>query len=377
MKNRLAKSAMSDSLANGEGDSTPEQAHLYQRWANGGIGLSIIGEVQGDFRYPEKPGNLVFGKHSHQQALHSLVAKATINGAHLWAQLGHAGALSHTPISQPAGPSALDVGGIKCRALSVDEVRQLPDMFAQTAQFAKAAGFGGVQIHAAHGFLLSQFLSPLFNARQDAYGGSIEARSSIIIKVINKVRKAVGPAFPIGIKINSSDMLEGGLTEAEALDFVRILDTTSVDLIEISGGTYFPGTKASSDGASLGPYFVDFAKQARSATAIPLMATGGFKYRQQAIDALAGGFVDVVGLARALVVEPNLANLWLSAQGGDPVYPRFESTPEGGITAWYTMRITALGEDNEHTFATDPASALALYNQRDTLLCVKWLKRFY
>ena len=189
-----------------------------------------------------------------------------------------------------------------------------------------------MQIHAAHGFLLSQFLSPLLNSRQDNYGGSIEARSSIIIDIINEVRKTVGPRFPISIKINSSDMLEGGLTEADALEFVRILDGTSVDLIEISGGTYFLGTKSSYDGGGL--YFLGFAEQARGAMKIPLMLTGGFKYHQQAVYALASGHVDIVGLARALVVEPNVANLWLATDPSDPSYPRFKSTPQGGITAW-------------------------------------------
>jgi len=367
---------MSDSLANGKGDSTPAQAKLYERWAKGGVGLSIVGEVQGDARYPEKPGNLVFHESSHLKALQTLVKKATVNGAHLWAQLGHAGALSHPPISQPVGPSALDVAGIQCRALLVNEVQQLPAMFAKTALFAKNVGFGGVQIHAAHGFLLSQFLSPLFNSRQDSYGGSIEARASIIVETIKKVRKAVGPRFPIGIKINSSDMIEGGLTPKDALEFVRILDGTSIDLIEISGGTYFPGTKSSSEGAAKGPYFLDFAEQARQATKIPLMLTGGFKSHQQAVDALASGHVDLVGLARALVVEPNVANLWLAKEASDPSFPSFESTPEGGVTAWYTMRLSALSQGHEDDFSLSPADALAIYEQRDKLRSVQWLKRF-
>lgn len=367
---------MSDSLANGEGDSTEAQARLYERWASGGIGLSIVGEVQGDFRYPEKPGNLVLGESSNQQALHSLASRATINNSHLWAQLGHAGALSHQPISLPVGPSALDVGSIKCRGLTVNEVRELPDMFAKSAVFAKTAGFSGIQIHAAHGFLLSQFLSPLFNQRTDGYGGSIEARCRIIIEIIEKVRSSVGPEFPIGIKINSSDQLVDGLTEEDALDFVRILDRTSVDIIDISGGTYFPGAKASSDGTGNGPYFLDFARQARNATNIPLMLTGGFKCREQAIDAVASGFVDVVGVARAMVLDPRLADLWLSTEGCDPIFPKFESAPEGGITAWYTMRLAALSQDNEDAFSLDPVSALHIYDERDALRCNKWLKKF-
>jgi len=376
LKNRLVKSAMSDSLANGEGDPTATQIRLYERWAEGGIALSIIGEVQGDSRFPEKPGNLVFGANTNQQALQSLASRAAIEGAHLWPQLGHAGALSHSPISQPQGPSALNVGSVQCAGMSMDEVQKLPDLFARTAVHAKAAGFTGVQIHAAHGFLLSQFLSPLFNRRSDGYGGSIEARCRIVIEVIDGVRSAVGPTFPVGIKINSTDKLEDGLTQDDALEMVRLLDRTSIDLIEISGGTYFPGAKASSDSSGGGPYYLDFARRARGVTNVPLMATGGFKSRGQAVDAVDSGAVDIVGLARAMVLNPRLAEVWLTEEGGDPDFPKFESAPPGGITAWYTMRLTALGEDREDAFTLDLPSAIRIYEDRDALRCITWRKKF-
>ncbi|MGP9765989.1 oxidoreductase [Halomonas sp. AOP13-D3-9] len=345
LKNRLAKSAMSDSLADGEGNPTEAQIRLYERWAEGGVAVSFVGEVQGDPRFPEKPGNLVLGSHSDQPMLLSLTSKAVIKGTHLWAQLGHAGALAHLPISQPKGPSALNLDGLQCAAMSPDEVQALPAMYARTALHAKTVGFSGVHIHAGHGFLLSQFLSPLFNHRNDGYGGSVEARCRIVLDVIREVRRAVGPLFPVGIRINSTDQLEGGLTDTEALEVVRLLDQTSIDLIDISRGTYFPGAKASSGGASSGPYFVDFARRAKGVTNIPLMLTGGFKRRDQAVEAIASGAVDLVGVARAMALNPRLADTWLSEEGGDSKFPRFESGPPGGITAWYTMRLTALGED--------------------------------
>ncbi|MEO0378398.1 MAG: oxidoreductase, partial [Cyanobacteria bacterium P01_A01_bin.17] len=160
LKNRLAKSAMSDSLADGEGNPTEAQIRLYERWAEGGVAVSFIGEVQGDPRFPEKPGNLVLGPHSNQQALQSLTRRSVIEGAHLWPQLGHAGALAHLPISQPKGPSPLDVEGLHCAGMSIEEINELPGMYAKTALHAKTVGFSGVHIHAGHGFLLSQFLSP-------------------------------------------------------------------------------------------------------------------------------------------------------------------------------------------------------------------------
>ena len=368
---------MSDSLGNGQGDPTEAQVRLYERWAEGGAAVSIIGEVQGDPRYPEKPGNLVFGPHTDPRAMESLVSRAVVEDAHLWPQLGHAGALSHLPISQPKGPSALHMEGLQCAGMSFEDIRELPDMYARTAAYAKKMGFSGVHVHAAHGFLLSQFLSPLFNRRDDGYGGSIEARCRIVLEVIKEIRRAVGPLFPVGIKINSTDRLEGGLTEDDALEMVRLLDRTSADLIDISGGTYFPGAKASSEGSSDGgPYFLDFARRAKGVTDVPLMLTGGFKRREQAVGAIVSGVVDVVGLARAMVLDPRLAEAWLTEEGGDPEFPVFDSPPRGGATAWYTMRITALAEDRENTFTLDPRSALRAYEERDAQRCIKWREKF-
>jgi 2,4-dienoyl-CoA reductase-like NADH-dependent reductase (Old Yellow Enzyme family) len=376
LKNRLAKSSMSDSLGDGEGNPTESQIRLYERWAEGGTAVSFIGEVQIDPRFPEKPGNLVLGANSNPSMLQLLTKRATIDGAHLWAQLGHAGALSHLPISQPKGPSALDIEGLHCASMSIDEIRELPNQYASAALHAKNVGFSGVHIHAGHGFLLSQFLSPLFNHRNDEYGGSIQARSRLVLDIISEVRRSVGSSFPVGIRINSTDQLEGGLNEIDALEIVRLLNQTSIDIIDISGGTYFPGAKASSGRTSGGPYFLRFARLAKQVTHIPLMVTGGFKKRQQAIDAVASGAVDMVGLGRAMAINPCLPQGWFSEDGVDPKFPEFKSTIPGGITAWYTMRLTALGENREHDFDLDLSTAINQYEERDELRCIKWKNKF-
>ena len=375
-KNRLAKSPMSDSLANGDGDPTKAQIRLYERWAQGGAAVSFIGEVQGDPRFPERPGNLVLAEDTSKAMIYALVKRGTIDGAHLWPQLGHAGALSFLPISQPQGPSALAIEGFQCASMRIEDILELPHMYATAALHAKNAGFGGVLIHAGHGFLLSQFLSPLFNHRTDAYGGSIEARCHIVLDVIRTVRRAVGSAFPVGIRINSTDMLEGGLSEHDALEVVRLLDRTSVDLIDISGGTYFPGAKASSDSLTKGPYFLDFSRRVKEVTKVPVILTGGFKTREQAVDAIVSGAADMVGLARAMTLNPQLANDWLTKKGGDPKFPIFDSNPEGGVTAWYTMRLTALAEDREDTFNLDLPMAMRMYEERDARRCIKWRAKF-
>lgn len=381
LKNRLVKSAMSDSLADGEGNVTPEQIRLYERWAEGGVALSIIGEVQIDPRFPEKPGNLVLDDRADKEMLRQLTMRATVNGAHIWPQLGHAGALADPAVSDPAGPSALNVEELQCDALSLADIVQLPEQYAKAARLAKSVGFTGVQIHAGHGFLLSQFLSPLFNHRDDQYGGSVMARSRIIVEIIEQVRAAVGAQFPIGIKLNSSDLLEGGLTQQDALEVIRLLDDTSLDLIEISGGTYFPGAKSSSDNQAGKAYYVEFARNAKKLTSIPLVATGGFKTTTEANAAVESDAVDMVGIARALVINPTLANDWLTERNLEPdllktEFPRFTAPPAGGITAWYTMRINAIAQDNDQNFELDLANAIDLYEQRDQLRSIKWKRKF-
>ena len=377
LKNRLVKSAMSDSLGDGAGKPTEAQCRLYERWAQGGASLSLIGEVQVSPHYPEKPGNLALVPDANISVLKDLAKRASTKGAQIWPQLGHAGALAHRPISTPKGPSSLDVGGLKCEGMSLEEVRDLPRIYAQAASRAQEAGFSGVSIHAGRGFLLSQFLSPLFTHRADAYGGSVENRFRIIEEIIEAVRQTVGPAYPIGIKINSTDKLEGGLTTRDALDVVRILDATTIDLIDVSGGTYFPGAASSSDGTnSSGPYFIDFAKSAKALTSIPVVLTGGFETRDQALQALQDGSAAAIGLARAMVLDPSLAKNWLSDEGGDPKFPVFDDPPRGGVTAWYSMLLTALGEDSEDQFDQSPADALQAYEKRDASRCEAWRRKF-
>jgi 2,4-dienoyl-CoA reductase-like NADH-dependent reductase (Old Yellow Enzyme family) len=376
LKNRIAKSAMSDSLGDGTGHPAAEQIRLYRRWAEGGLAVSIIGEVQGTSGYAEKPGNLVLNEAADLDRFRDLAGQGGTNDTQLWLQLGHAGALAYAPTSSPKGPSSLDLPGLRCAELTIDEIHRVPSEFARTAKLARQAGFSGIQIHAAHGFLLSQFLSPLFNKRSDEYGGPIANRVRLLLESIEATRAAVGTDFPLAVKLNSSDLLEGGFDEEDALRVVKALDRSSVDLIDISGGTYFPGAKSASDGTGRGPYFIEFAKRARVITSKPLMLTGGFKTRAQAEDAVASGAVDVVGLARALVLEPSLPDLWKADQKPEPVFPRFSDAPEGGITAWYTMRLTEIGADKETPVFGDLGQAIRDYEARDKSRTTIWLDHF-
>lgn len=376
LKNRLVKSPMSDSLGDGKGNPTEAQIRLYERWAEDEVALSIIGEVQIDYHCPEKPGNLVLIEGVDKTKLREFTSRAKVNGAHIWPQLGHAGALSYAPVSSPKGPSPLDIDGLKCEGMTKNEIIELVNKYASAAKIAKEVGFTGIMIHAGHGFLLSQFLSPLFNHREDEYGGSIESRSKVVIDIVNAIRKSVGKTFPVAIRINSSDMLEGGLSEEDALKVVALLDKTSIDLIDISGGTYFPGAKSCSDASTEGAYFVEFAKKAKLVTDIPLILSGGFKKCIQAQQILSENKADMIGVGRAMILEPKLASIWLSDNSYDPVFPRFEETVPGGLTAWYSMKQIAIGEDKEDDFKLDLLSSVSAYEKRDASRIDIWNLRF-
>ena len=227
-----------------------------------------------------------------------------------------------------------------------------------------------------HSKLNTKKVNPVFGQSLDLPCGAILKNRLAKSAMSDSLGNGQGDPTPAQIRLYER-WAEGGLTQKDALEVVRMLDNTSIDLIDVSGGTYFPGAKSSSDSSSKdGPYFIDFAKQAKAITKIPIMATGGFERRDQAIEALESDCVDMVSLARAMVLNPNLANSWLSEKGGDPEFPVFESPPRGGVTAWYSMRLTALGEDSENDFYLDPESALRVYEQRDAQRCIKWMEKF-
>ena len=376
LKNRIAKAAMSDDLGDGQGGPTDAQRRLYGLWADGGAAMSLVGEVQISPSAPENYGNLVLEPLGDAERFRALSDAATVNDAHFWAQLGHAGALA-VPVSGPAkAPSAINLADVHADEMTPEEIEALPDVYAQAALNARSVGFTGVEIHAAHGFLLNQFLSPLFNRRTDKWGGDPERRARLLFAIIASVRAAVGAGFPVAVKINATDQLAGGIEEPAALDLVEMLDGTEIDLIDISGGAYFPGAAAASDGTKAGPYFLEFARLARRRTDKPLMTAGGFKKRMEAEEAVASGTVDMVGLARALVIDPGLPKKWLNKCGEDPVFPRFSAVPPGGVTAWYTERLRQWGSVGVADEKASVEDALAHLERRKEANAMLWKKCF-
>lgn len=324
LRNRLAKAAMTEGLAEADGLANERHVRLFRRWAGGGAGLLITGNVMIDRHHLERPGNVVLDGPQTPEARARLSAWAeagTGDGAHLWMQLSHSGRQTPKKINpRPCAPSAVCLrlpGGqfAMPRALTDKEIRELIERFASAAAMARECGFTGVQIHAAHGYLISEFLSPLANRREDAWGGPLENRARFLLDVVAAARSAVGPDFPVSVKLNSADFQKGGFTLEEAVQVARWLDAAGVDLLEISGGTYEQPRMMDMGGIEPAvlperestrrreAYFLSYAEAIREAACLPLMVTGGFRTRDAMDGALGEDGIAVIGLARPLCVR--------------------------------------------------------------------------
>lgn len=319
IKNRVFKSAMSESLGTREHNPKPDLTLLYKTWAEGGIGLSVTGNVMVDRGALGEPGNVVLDEQSDLSEFKRWATQGSINDTHLWVQLNHPGKQIPNLINaKPVAPSAiglaagLEMGFNTPRALETAEIETIIQRFAASARLAKECGFGGVQIHGAHGYLVSQFLSTRHNQREDEWGGSLENRMRFVLAVYQAIRQTVGPDYPIGIKLNSADFMRGGFTEEESMQVVQALDKAGIDLIEISGGTYespaMIGSEAKKSTRDREAYFLDYAEKVRALVTTPLVVTGGFRSATGMTAALQSGATDFIGLARPLAVESDLPN---------------------------------------------------------------------
>jgi 2,4-dienoyl-CoA reductase-like NADH-dependent reductase (Old Yellow Enzyme family) len=320
LRNRIAKAAMTEGLADAFNRPTHAHPNLYRRWSKSGAGLLITGNVMVDRRYLEHPGNVAIEDDSSLKELTVWANSGVIAGNHLWMQLSHAGRQTPKAIaSRPVGPSAVGSHALgkstgRPKALKIDEITDIIERFALAAAVAREAGFTGVQIHAAHGYLISEFLSPLANRRKDEYGGPIEHRARLLIEIVRAVREAVGDDFPIGVKLNSADFQKGGFSLDDCIAVSKYLNAENIDLLEISGGNYeAPAMLMGNDGAkSVGAhqmslpreaFFLEYAKLIREQIKTPLMVTGGFRSRAVMLDALEQNQLDMIGLARPFCVQ--------------------------------------------------------------------------
>ncbi len=328
LPNRFAKAAMSEHLA--EWDNAPGEhlQNLYRRWSAGGTGLLISGNVMIDSASMESRRNVSLEASAQLEPLRRWAAAGRESGSHFWLQLNHPGrqtprSINRRPVAPSAGGSVNLFRAIRMfnppRALRADEIELIIHRFASAASLARDAGFTGVQLHAAHGYLISQFLSPLTNQRDDEWGGSLENRSRFLLRTIEAVREAVGPSFPVGIKMNSADFQRGGFTLDDSLEVVKMLDSTSLDLIEVSGGSYesqamFQLADEQTSTEQREFYFLEYATKMRELTKVPLMVTGGFRSVSAMTGALSDDACDIIGLARPLAAEPDLPARILSGE---------------------------------------------------------------
>jgi 2,4-dienoyl-CoA reductase-like NADH-dependent reductase (Old Yellow Enzyme family) len=322
LPNRFAKAAMSEVLADPRtGEPGEALARLYERWGRGGAGLLLTGNVIVDMEGRTEPGNVVVVDERWLPGLRRWAEAGQANGAKMWMQINHAGRQTPKKLARvPVSPSDVGLRGMfglyaRPRALETSEIHTIIDRFAFAAGLAKEAGFSGVQIHGAHGYLVSQFLSPLANRRDDEWGGDPERRRRFLLEIVRAMRRTVGPAFPIGVKLNSADFQRGGFTIEESMDVARALEHEGIDLLEVSGGNYErPAMMGAGEIAGKGrastesreAYFLDYARQIREVTKTPLLLTGGMRSAAIMREVIESGAVDMVGLGRPLAYEPDL-----------------------------------------------------------------------
>jgi 2,4-dienoyl-CoA reductase-like NADH-dependent reductase (Old Yellow Enzyme family) len=322
--NRLGKSAMTEGLADRHDNATPELIQLYKTWSDGGTGLLLSGNIMVDHRYLERAGNIVLQDDQALDALKEMVNAGKSNGNQFWMQVSHPGRQCPRMVNRkPLAPSEVQLKILgnfsKPRAMTDADIEDVIQRFVTTATLGQQAGFTGVQIHCAHGYLISQFLSPLINQRTDQWGGSLENRARLARRILKAVRDAVGPEYPIAAKLNSADFQKGGFSLEECIQVAQWLAEDSLDLLEISGGNYeqlslmgVQPTDVRESTRKREAYFIEYSKAIRSAAKIPIMLTGGFRSRDVMEQALQNDEVDIVGLARPFCTQTNLSNHLIS-----------------------------------------------------------------
>lgn len=360
LPHRIVKAPMTENLADAQNQPTEALERVYGRWAEGAAGgLLVTGNLMVDRRFLERSRNVVADERLDVARLARVREAAA--GSAVIAQLSHPGRQTNRFVAaHPVAPSA-EAGAVRMaglfgrpRALGEHEVEAIVAGFGAAARHCQQAGLDGVQVHAAHGYLLAQFLSPYTNRRTDRWGGDLAGRSRALVESVRAVRAATSDDFTVAVKLNSSDFRHGGFTEDDAEQVVAMLVEEGVDLLEISGGTYEnPALFGEVDelaGAGAGgvkeAYFAAFARRFRdTAGPVAVMLTGGIRTREAMVQLLADGGVDLIGLGRPLAIEPDLTARLLA---GDPgrTLPRYKLPTLAGLAGeseWYETQIARMG----------------------------------
>ena len=328
IKNRICKAAMTERIAFANNYTNQRHLNLYKKWAEGDIGILLTGNVQVDKNHLEGPANVCIEENTYAEQLPLLrkwAEEGTKDNTHLWMQISHAGRQTPGEInSSPKAPSSVQLKipgrnyGVPS-ALSTEEINEIIKKFTFVAKIARETGFTGIQIHSAHGYLLSEFLSPDINLREDEWGGTVENRSRIHVEIIKSIRREVGEDFPISVKMNSADFQKGGFSPDDSIQVAKIIEAAGVDNIEISGGTYEQPRLLGLDNVSINPdrsevrkestiareaYFLEYAEKIKKNIQIPLMVTGGFRTKEGMESAVKSGACEIVGVGRPLCANP-------------------------------------------------------------------------
>ena len=362
LKNRIAKSATSENFGTRHHAPSKGLINAYRIWAKGNPGLLITGNVMVDALALGEARNVVVEDYKDFELLKKWAKSVEGTGVHLWPQINHPGRQAFAAINREVvGPSAiaLNIGSASKMfkvptSLTEKAIWDIIKRFGNTARIMKEAGFTGCQIHGAHGYLVSQFLSPNSNIRTDQWGGSLSNRARFVLEIYREIRRQVGLDYPIGIKINSADFQRGGFSEEESMKVICLLGNEGIDLIEISGGTYerpamIKGNRKKST-VSREAYFLDYIEKARKLIKTPLLLTGGFRTVSVMEKALEDGNLDIIGMARPFCLYPNLAN-----QIFDGSVKKIETPiPQIGIKfldklggvelPWYELQIQRIGK---------------------------------
>jgi 2,4-dienoyl-CoA reductase-like NADH-dependent reductase (Old Yellow Enzyme family) len=321
LKNRLVKAAMEENLATVEHLPGEALHQLYKTWAEGGVGLIITGNVMVDHLAMTGPGGVVLENDTAIEPFITLAKLSKANDCKVWMQINHPGRQVFKKMGgKVLSPSdvALNMGKHSSmfstpKPMNESEIQDVIQRFTTTAKRAEEAGFDGVEIHAAHGYLLAQFLSPLTNKRNDKWGGSLENRARLLMEVIKSVKATCGEDFAIGVKLNSADFQRGGFDVEDAEHVVKMLGELSIDLVELSGGSYeapaMQGRTADSRTLAREAYFIEFASKIAGNVSVPIMTTGGIRRYDVAKQVVDSG-VPLVGMASALALTPDLPNKW-------------------------------------------------------------------
>ena len=328
--NRVAKAAMEENMADADHAPSAGLLSLYRAWAKGGAGLIITGNVMVDARAMTGPGGVVLEDDRHLDRFRAWAEAGRAGGAQFWMQINHPGRQAPASLGQQTvAPSALslDLGALSGqfappREMTAADIADVERRFVASAVLAERAGFTGVEVHAAHGYLISQFLSPLSNKRTDRWGGSLENRARLLLDIVRAIKAAVRPGFAVAVKLNSADFQRGGFSPEDARAVVEMLGGLGVDLVELSGGSYEAPAMmgAARDDRTLAreAYFLEFARDIATVATMPLMVTGGIRRREVAEKVVDSG-VAIAGIATALAIDPDLPKKWRAGQGGVPM----------------------------------------------------------